>query len=74
MVIEDVKTTEKNKTAELIKKWIKKNVKAQIVEVFRHLEEELVKKESDPSKIQQDKKKREQSQLATQKAREEKGA
>jgi hypothetical protein len=51
MVIEDVKTTEKNKTAELIKKWVKKNVKAKIVEVFRHLEEELVKKESDPSKI-----------------------
>jgi hypothetical protein len=69
MVIEDVKATEKNKTAELIKKWIKKSAKAKIIEVFRHLEEELVKQESDPSKLEEDRKKREELQVATKKAR-----
>ena len=74
MVIEDVKSNEKNKTAELVKKWVKKSAKAKIIEVFRHLEEELVKQESDPLKLEEDKKKREEIQVATQKAREEKGA
>lgn len=51
MIVEDVKTTEKNKTAEELKKWIRKNAKGKIIEVFRHLEEELMKQESDPKKI-----------------------
>jgi predicted transcriptional regulator len=74
MIVDDVKATEKNKTAELLKKWIKKNAKAKIIEVFKHLEEELMKYESDPNKIEEDSKKREENLLATQKAKEEKGA
>jgi hypothetical protein len=31
ILIEDVKATEKNKTADLLKKWIKKNAKAKII-------------------------------------------
>ena len=31
MIVDDVKATEKNKTADLIKKWIKKNTKAKII-------------------------------------------
>lgn len=58
----------------MVKKWIKKSAKGKIIEVFRHLEEELVKQESDPLKLEEDRKKREEIQLATQKAREEKGA
>ena len=37
MIIDEVKATEKNKTADLMKKWIKKNAKAKIIEVFKHL-------------------------------------
>jgi hypothetical protein len=73
MIVDDVKATEKNKTADLIKKWIKKNVKAKIIEVFKHLEEELMRKEGDPDKLEEDRKKREENQAATQKAKEEKG-
>lgn len=51
MIIDEVKATEKNKTGDLMKKWIKKNAKPRIIEVFKHLEEELVKSESDPSKL-----------------------
>jgi hypothetical protein len=51
MLIEDVRAKEKNKTAEQLKKWIKKNAKAKIIEVFKLLEEELVKKEGDPQKL-----------------------
>ena len=74
LVIDEVKATEKNKTGELIKKWIKKNAKAKIIEVFKHLEEELVKQEADPTKLEMDKLKREENLKATQKAKEEKGA
>lgn len=74
MVVDDVRATEKNKTADLIKKWLKKNAKAGIIEVFKHLEEELMKQEADPNKIEEDRKKREENQLATKKAKEEKGA
>jgi activator of HSP90 ATPase len=74
MIVDEVRATEKNKTADLLKKWIKKNAKAKIIEVFRHLEEELMKQEGDPAKLQEDKRKREENLLATQKAREEKGA
>jgi hypothetical protein len=74
MIVDDVKATEKNKTADLIKKWLKKNVKAKIIEVFKHLEEELMRQEGDPAKIEEDRKKREENLLATQKAKEEKGA
>jgi len=31
MVIDDVKATEKNKIADLMKKWLKKNVKAKVI-------------------------------------------
>lgn len=51
MVIDEVKSTEKNKTGELMKKWIKKNAKERIIEVFKHLEEELMKTEADPKKL-----------------------
>jgi len=61
-------------TAQLMKKWIKINAKAKIIEVFKHLEEELVKVEGDPQKLEEDKKKREEMHAATQKARSEKGA
>lgn len=59
MIVDDVRATEKNKTADLIKKWLKKNAKAKIIEVFKHLEEELMKQEADPNKIEEDRKKRE---------------
>lgn len=74
MIVDEVKATEKNKTADLMKKWIKKNAKPKIIEVFKHLEEQLIKSESDPLKLEEDKKKREESLAATQKAKEEKGA
>ena len=73
MVIEEVKSTEKNKTGDIMKKWIKKNVKDKIVGVFKQMEVELMQAESDPRKLEEDKKKREENVLATQKAREEKG-
>lgn len=41
-----------------MKKWIKKSAKEKIIEVFKHLEEELMKAESDPKKLEEDKKKR----------------
>ena len=74
MIVEDFKPTQKNKTSDLVKKWMKKNVKAKIVEVFKHLEEELMKKEGDPAKIEEDRRKREENKIATQKAKEELGA
>ncbi len=74
MIVEDFKPTQKNKTSDLVKKWMKKNVKAKIVEVFKHLEEELMKKEGDPVKIEEDRRKREENKIATQKAKEELGA
>lgn len=74
MIVEDFKPNQKNKTGDLVKKWLKKNVKAKIIEVFKHLEEELMKKEGDPAKIEEDKRKREENKIATQKAKEEKGA
>ncbi len=74
MVVDDFKASSKNKTGDLVKKWIKKNAKAKIIEVFRHLEEELMKQEGDPQKIEEDKRKREENLIATQKAKEEKGA
>jgi hypothetical protein len=74
MIIDEVKATEKNKTADIMKKWLKKSVKPKIIEIFKHLEGELVKVEGDPAKLEEDKKKREEMQVATQKAREEKGA
>lgn len=74
MIVEDFKASQKNKTGDLVKKWVKKNVKAKIIEVFKHLEEELMKKEGDPAKIEEDKRKREENKIATQKAKEEKGA
>ncbi len=74
MIVEDFKPSQKNKTGDLVKKWLKKNVKAKIIEVFKHLEEELMKKEGDPAKIEEDKRKREENKIATQKAKEEKGA
>lgn len=52
MIVDDVKSTEKNKTGDLMKKWIKKSAKDKIIEVFKHLEEELMKVESDPKKIE----------------------
>jgi activator of HSP90 ATPase len=39
LIIDEVKATEKNKAADALKKWIKKNAKASIIEVFKHLEE-----------------------------------
>lgn len=52
MIIDEIKATEKNKTADEMKKWLKKNVKPAIIEVFKHLQEELVKFEGDPQKIE----------------------
>ena len=59
MVIEDVKSTEKNKTGDLVKKWIKKNAKEQIIKVFKQMEHDLMSNEADPKKLEEDKKKRE---------------
>ena len=73
MIIDDVKSNEKNKTGDLMKKWIKKNAKDKIVGVFKQMEAQLMQNESDPKKLEEDKKKREENILATKKAREEKG-
>jgi hypothetical protein len=59
MIVDDIKATEKNKSAEILKKWLKKNAKQRIIEVFKHLEEELMKTESNPAKLEEDKRKRE---------------
>ena len=74
MIIDEVKATQKNKTGEALKKGVRKNAKKHIIEIFKSLESELAKSESDPQKLEQDRLKREQVQAATQKAREEKGA
>ena len=42
-----------------MKKWIKKGAKDKIIEVFKHLEGQLMKTESDPQKLEEDKRKRE---------------
>jgi len=42
MIVEEVKATEKNKSGEELKKWIKKNAKSKMVEVFKRLEAELM--------------------------------
>ena len=74
MVIEEVKSTEKNKTGDLMKKWIKKNAKDKMIQIFKSLEHELMSVEADPKKLEEDKKKREENLLAVKKAKEEKGA
>lgn len=38
MIIDEVKSNEKNKTGDLMKKWIKKNAKDKIVGVFKQME------------------------------------
>lgn len=73
MIIDEVKATEKNKTGDLMKKWLKKNCKEKMVAVFKQMEVELMQAEGDPKKLEEDKKKREENTVATQKAREEKG-
>ena len=57
-----------------MKKWLKKYAKEKMVNVFREYEVDLLKMEGDPKKLEEDKKKREEAILATQKAKEEKGA
>ena len=42
-----------------MKKWIKKNAKQHIINIFKEFEGDLIKYESDPKKIEEDKKKRE---------------
>jgi hypothetical protein len=37
LVIQEVKATEKNSCGEEIKKWIKKNAKAKIIEAFKQM-------------------------------------
>ena len=74
MVVEEVKATEKNKSGELLKQWLRKNAKGKMIEIFKHLEEALMKEEGDPVKLAEDKRKREENLVATQKAKEEKGA
>jgi len=74
MIIEEIKANEKNKTGDLMKKWIKKSAKEKIVQVFKQMEIELMQAEADPKKLEEDKKRREENQEATKKAREEKGA
>ena len=41
-----------------MKKWIKKNAKDRVIEVFKEYEFELFKMEGDPKKLEEDKKKR----------------
>lgn len=74
MIIEEIKANEKNKTGDLMKKWIKKNGKEKIIQAFKQMEIELMQAEGDPKKLEEDKKKREENLEATKKAREEKGA
>lgn len=58
----------------MLKQWLKKNAKGKIIEIFKHLEEALMKEEGDPVKLAEDKRRREENLAATQKAKEEKGA
>ena len=53
-----------------MKKWIKKNAKDRVVGVFKQYEAELAKYEGNPKKLEEDKKKREEAVVATQKAKE----
>lgn len=41
-----------------MKKWVKKNAKEHIIGVFKEMENDLKKQESDPQKLEEDKKKR----------------
>lgn len=58
MIIDDVKATEKNKCGSEMKKWLKKNVKDEVIKVFKQMEEGLKKIEADPKKLEEDQKKR----------------
>ena len=43
MIIDDVKAVEKNKVGEMLKKELKKNIKKQMIQIFKSLESELAK-------------------------------
>jgi len=60
-----------DKAREIIRKHFKKEL---IENILKNFNEELTKIESDPSKIEKDKKAREEASVATKKALEEKGA
>lgn len=70
MVIDEVKATEKNKTGDVMKKWIKKGAKDKIIEAFKKMAAEIMNAESDPKKLEEDKIKREENLKAVHKARE----
>ena len=37
MIVEDVKSNEKNRAGDELKKWVKKNIKEKIIGVFREM-------------------------------------
>jgi hypothetical protein len=37
MIIDEVKSTEKNKTGDVMKKWIKKNGKERMIAIFKQM-------------------------------------
>ena len=53
---------------------MKKSIKDKVVQVFKEYQVDIMKMESDPTKIEADKAKREEALEATKKARQEKGA
>ena len=73
IVVEEVKSNQKSALAEKVKGFLKKNLKVQMKQQFLNFQEDLAKFESDPAKLEADRKQREEAQLATTKAREEKG-
>jgi len=73
--IQSIHVKESTQISEKVKELIRKHLKKELQEkIFKSLNEDLSKYESDPTKIEADKKAREDAALATKKAREEKGA
>lgn len=69
IVVEGVKTEEKTEFAEKIKNIVRKQIKPHIIATFKNFAEDLAKIESDPKKLDEDRKRREEAQAATQKAK-----
>ena len=58
ITVEEVKTTQKSALGEKVKGFLKKILKVQITQQFLHFQEDLAKFESDPAKLEADRKRR----------------
>lgn len=71
--VENPKSECKNKFADKVKSYIKKNLKTEYVNIFKNFAEDLHKIEGDPQKLEQDKLNREKALDEMNKAKLEKG-